>query len=46
MDEECVYRISINGMKEMEKGDEELGFTLRKSSLFSYKGFSSHSWNP
>ena len=33
MDEECVYRISINGMKEMEKGDEELGFSLRKKAL-------------
>ena len=28
VDEEYVYRISINGVKVMEKGDEELGFFL------------------
>ena len=33
VDEECVYRISINEMKEMEKGDEVLGFSLEKNSL-------------
>ena len=38
VDEACVYKISINGMKEMEKGDEEHSFSLRKSSLISYKG--------
>jgi len=36
VDEEYVYRISINGVKVMEKGDEELGFFLRKKfSLFT-----------
>ena len=35
MDKECVYSISINGMKEMKEGNEELGFSLRKKlSLF------------
>ena len=38
MDEECGYKIYINGMKEMEKGDEELGFSLRKKrSLFTQR---------
>ena len=46
MVQECVYKISINGMKEKEKGDEELGFSLREGSLFSYKGLASHSWHP
>ena len=31
-------------MKEMEKGDEELGFSLRKSFHFSYKRMASLSW--
>ena len=36
VDEENVYRISINGVKVMEKADEELGFFLRKKfSLFT-----------
>ena len=34
VDEECVYKISINKMKDMEKWDEELGYSLRKNSLF------------
>ena len=33
MDEECVYRVFINGMKEMEKGDDELGFSKKKLSF-------------
>jgi len=38
VDEECGYKIYINGMKEMEKGDEELGFSLRKKlSLFTQR---------
>ena len=38
VDEEYVYRISINGVKVMEKGDQELGFFLRKKfSLFTQR---------
>ena len=38
VDEENVYRISINGVKVMEKADEELGFFLRKKfSLFTQR---------
>ena len=34
MDEESVYKNSINEMKEIEKGDEELGVSLRKKHSF------------
>ena len=37
MDEVSVYRNSINEMKEMEKGDEELGVSLRKRLSFYTK---------
>ena len=37
VEEEGIYRISINTIKEMEKKDGNLVF-WRKSSLISYKG--------
>ena len=37
VDEVSVYRNSINEMKEMEKGDEELGVSLRKRLSFYTK---------
>ena len=37
MDEESVYKNSINEMKEIEKGDEELGVSLRKKHSFYTK---------
>ena len=41
VDKECVYIISINAMKEVEKRGGNLVFLTKKRSLFSYKGLAS-----